>query len=534
MSDDPRDVPDDGAFPENAGPLYASGNARSTDYLIVPVEDEPALPQDLSPEEERLGSRNPLPTIVYLSIGPLISQLTGALFPIVNTLWVSKTVGDQGLTALSMYLNFDTISRGFAFFLQVAASTQISSLFGSNQRAEASRVFSDLIRLTLLCAILIAVGFVFIAKPTVRWFRASDDIVELGFRFILPNLLGGFVPCLFLFACGCLQAEGRSWVFSAVQITSMVLNMLAFSPFFLFVCKTGIAGVSYSALCAEFIPAAVIIVLYYRGKFGIRPELGDLFKRPIRESWAAVKVGGSQLVFQLSQALPGIILRKFFGEACAAAGDCNLDDLMAGYNPYCRIWTVVVSVSNAVAIGFLPAASYAAGARRFTRIVHLLIHAAWISIAWSLFTMVFTLGFPEPLVRIFSETPGYVSWAVFIMHRCTYTAWATPLPIVVNALLQSLQYGGLASIFTLAVQTIPLPVISSILFFTERDNPERIFWCMIIHQAYAALVSIPFVIFAIRQVRKRAGEADAAPAGVVLDDIGEKQQQLIEGESTEV
>ena len=38
----------------------------------------------------RLAGRKPLITICHLMIGPIISQVTGALYGIINSIWVSK------------------------------------------------------------------------------------------------------------------------------------------------------------------------------------------------------------------------------------------------------------------------------------------------------------------------------------------------------------------------------------------------------------------------------------------------------------
>jgi Na+-driven multidrug efflux pump len=213
----------------------------------------------------------------------------------VNTIWVSQAIGSQGMAAISVMNNFDIISRAFGFFLQVASSTMVSSLIGEGRIDEANQTFSDLLRLTVICGIICPAIFIPIVLPIVRWFGTSDETIELGMDYIIPNLGGTIVPCLFLLACGCLQGEGRSWLFSIVQIASMIGNMLMLTPFFLYVCKTGISGVSIAALIAEFIPAMVIIGLYYHGKFSIKPQLGGLFRKPSVYSWRAIKVGLSQL-----------------------------------------------------------------------------------------------------------------------------------------------------------------------------------------------------------------------------------------------
>lgn len=117
-------------------------------------------------------------------------------------------------------------------------------------------------------------------------------------------------------ACGCLQAEGRSWLFCITQISALVLDMLVFCPLLLLGFKTGIWGAAVATGLAELCPGIVIIILFYRGKFGIKPKPRDSLKKFSPHTWEALKVGAAQLLYQISKAIPGMIIRKFFGLAC--------------------------------------------------------------------------------------------------------------------------------------------------------------------------------------------------------------------------
>jgi Na+-driven multidrug efflux pump len=515
--------------PPTDPPLSVSSDPCSTDSL--PAESAPDTPPtpEIGEEAYRLGGRPPLPTLIVLSVGPLISQITGSLYPIVNSVWVAQTLGDTGITAVATFLNFDAISRGFAFFLQVGASSRISQLFGAGKPAEAGQVFCDLLRLTLVCEALVAC-FLPLTKIAARWFEAAPDIIELGYKYISPNLLGGFVPCLFLFCCGCLQAEGRSWLFMGVQICSMVLNMLVFSPFFLFLCKTGIAGVSYSGLAADFIPGVILVVLFFRGKFGVKPQLSGLLKKFSPETWTAVKIGLAQLIYQLSLALPGVFVRKFMG---AAAGDKQtFNDALAGFNAFCRYWNLVICVTNAITIGFLPAASYACGAKRFKRILMLLIHAFWMAIAWSTFSMIFTVGLPRALCRIFSDSEAVLNWGVSIMRTGHMVSFVMPAQLIINSLLQALQLGGLSTVLCVATQTIPLPCIAAAVFYTDKTNLDRLFYCYPIQYVVSACIAIPFGIYGVRLIWKRPDDVNADE--VPLDDIDDETRERLLGDTSAI
>lgn len=460
-------------------------------------------PDDLKEEYIRLGSRSPLKTILYLSIGPLISQVTNAVYGIVNTIWVSRACGDDGLASISTYNNFDTIRRAFALFLQVAASAKFASLFG--QKTIDNQLFSDLLRLALFCGILAPAIFIPLTRPTARWFGATKQIEDEGYEYIFPLLMSTIVPCLYLHLCGCLQAEGRAWTFCIFQVSSMILNMLFFAPFFLLICKTGIAGVSYATICAELIPSIVLFVLYYRGKhFTIKPKLRDLFKKFSSNFLSSVSIGISQLLYQLSLALPGFFIRKYFGLACEG-DDEKWGNVMSGFNVSCRYYILMLSVTSALTIGFLPSGSYAFSSERYNRFLKLLFITLLMSVCWSAFTMIFTIGFPRLLTSAFSSSEGVLYWGSLILSRTEYLAFAVPVCVVAGSLLQSMQMGKLATLLNCLTQLIPLPLFSTIMFFTgKKEDVARFIYCYPIYDAFSCVVSIPFYVFPLIPVCRKA------------------------------
>jgi Na+-driven multidrug efflux pump len=503
-------------------PPPESSPSTSSEVIDDPANPEilPDAADDVEPPKEgneRLGSRPPLRTLFILSIGPLISQITGALYGVVNTIWVAKAVGEIGMSAVSFYLNFDGLARAFGFFLQVAASAEVSALIGEGLPDEAAQVFCDLLRISVLCGGLACGIFLPLAKPVVRWCQAPEATVQLGWRYICPNLIGAVIPCWFLFSLGCLQAEGRSWHFTIAQVTSMVLNMAVFAPFFLFVCKTGIAGVSYSMLLGEFLPAATVVFLFYRGKFDIKPNWRGLFRRPSRYSLTAAKTGLSQLVFQLSMCFPGTIVRKWIGESIDDAA--TFDNIMAAFNAFCRCWVLSIAPAMAVTIGYLPAASYAFGAKRFRRIVSLLGHAAWVAVLWAAITMIVTVGFPDLPCRIFANTEEYLYWGRLVVRWGNLTGIVLVFPMIITALLQSVQMGGLGTIYTFSSQCLPLPATVTLLYFTNKHDVARLFYAYPISQAVASLMAIPFTYKAVKEVWKRPDDRDMEGDEFKLGDI---------------
>jgi Na+-driven multidrug efflux pump len=68
--------------------------------------------------------------MAILALGPLQSNITNSLYGIVDSIWVSQAVRDKGMIPISTYNQFELIERGFAFWLNVGASSTISNLYG--------------------------------------------------------------------------------------------------------------------------------------------------------------------------------------------------------------------------------------------------------------------------------------------------------------------------------------------------------------------------------------------------------------------
>lgn len=463
--------------------------------------------RELTEEDIRLGGKPPLQTIILLSVGPLISQLTNALYGIINSIWISKAIGDSGLTAISAYANFDVIGRAFALYLQVSTTTKIASLFGEGLKNEATQVMSDLLRFSFLFALIPPSIFIPLSKIAVEWFGADKEIVDLGFKYIVPCLSLSIIPCFFLICCGCLQAEGRSMIFSITQVVALCLNMFVLCPMFLLGFKTGIQGAAYSTGFAELIPTVVILILYYRGKFGIKPTLKQLLKRPSPNSYEALKLGLAQLILQLSFTFPGLIVRKFMGNACDNDVE-KFDNVMAAFNTYNRFWGIQVAVPNAINIGFIPAASYANGSKRFMRIIWFLVHSISIVVAWCSLIMFLTMVFPIQLAKLFSNTTGYLQWSKKFLIYGNVMTFVADVPGLIISLLQAMKKGNLASILSFTIQLIPVPILVTILFFTNKHDVGRLIFCYPLKTLFGVVVSSFFLIFTVKEILKKHKEID--------------------------
>ncbi|OHT06348.1 MatE family protein [Tritrichomonas foetus] len=481
-------------------------------------------------EEEiyRLAGRPPLITILHLMIGPIISQVTGALYGIFNTIWVSHGIGEIGLSAVATEITLEGIGRAFGYFLMISASTKISQLFGKGLYEECTQVVCDLLRVTLICGAFVPAVILPIHDPLCRWYGASPETSKLGMQYLIPLCAFSVFTCLNLCCQGFLQAEGRTLLIGLIDFTAIVVSCAGICPLFLYGFKTGINAASISIIFADAVPGVILLILYFKGKFGIKPKLNQLLKPFSKHTGPALLVGLSQLVSNLAGCIPGIPIRNLIG---LSAGNPHIYDLaMAGFNVGCRFFQFSVCVCIAITTGFIAAGSYAHASGNDKRFLHLSFHAGWLGFAWSCLTTVFALAIPKQICLIFGKGEEYLQYSVPMLRNMNYLGFFRFVQFNSQGMLQALQLGGRAMLVSFLCNFLAFLGFGYLLFYTNKHDVIRLMWLYSCVNGFGFVLGIILLIGPLRKVYRlskiQAGEIEAD-----LSDVEEPYEDLMDEES---
>lgn len=448
-------------------------------------DSEPEVKESL--EHYRLSGRKPLITILYLSVGPILAQVTGALKGIISTVWVSTALGEIAVTAISTIGVYDGLSRSFGFFLSSAGSSKISQLYGQHREDEASQVVVDIMRLSLIFGIIVPS----ILGPTVRplsvWLGASENVVEQCHEYMLPINILTFSTIMFISLGGCLQGEGRSMFFSVLNVVTLIFNMCVLDPLLLLAFHSGIWGASMGQAFSEFIPGCILFVMYFMGSFGVKPKLSQFIKPFSPHIIPSLKVGVSQLILNISQMVPSILVRKFIG---MASGEEGFNDAMAGYNTLVRFMILTNSVIIAFTLGYVPAASYSYAAQDYKRWFRLSMHCTWLTFIWGSFTSILTWSIPRQLSMMFGKSEGYLNASEEQLRIGNALGFVVFGRFCGVAMLQTMQMGGSASVLSLLSHFLSIIVFSCVLYYTDTKDGNRVLWCYSLSYAFGLFAPI--------------------------------------------
>lgn len=447
---------------------------------------------EIKGEEKRLGSRSPLFTEFILSVGPLISQTVQALYGVVNLFWVSRSIGDKGIEVFGAVYAVDFITMAFADYLMTSLDIRISYLFGEKSDVrECSQIYVDFLRSSFFFGLLMPAIILPITRPLIEWFGSSKEISLQCLHYLMPTTFGSFFNFIYMVSCGLIQSEGHSIIFGITQVTSLVLNMAFFNPLFLMAFKLPIWGASLATVCSEFIVGFTLLILIFSGKFTIKPSLRMFFQPFSKQTWEALRIGVASLMENFSYSIPEILIQKYLNMAAKAIGE--YDTIIEVWGIIEKLYQFVGGANDAFAIGLLPSASYAFGAKRYNRMLRLYMHANWITILFSVVYSIFMIFLPSKIASIWSKDEDVLKWCAILIPKVFYGNFCFPLEYTTPAMLQGMQKVVMATILATLTSLLPIPLFSSILYFTGKKDPERIMWTYTISDIFAALMCVCFI-----------------------------------------
>ncbi|KAK8875801.1 hypothetical protein M9Y10_005976 [Tritrichomonas musculus] len=450
----------------------------------------------------RLSGMPALKTVVLLSIGPILNQFFSAIEGIVQTIWVNKAMGKKGIASISSYMPFENICRAFGLTAACSGSNAVGGFIATNKynKEEGSQVICDLLRVCIIIGIVTPAVLCPTVKMAVKWFGASEEIVNLGYKYIFPILICTFVTCIYLAYTGFLIGEGRTMLYACITIVTSIMNIAFFCPLFILGFKIGIVGAGISTVLSQGIAMIILSFFYFTGAFTVKPKFNQLFKRFSPLTKGALKACLSQGIANLSLSIPGILIRKFVGKS--DKGSIYYNDSISGFHAVTRWALLVHRIIIGFITGYLPAASYALNGKNYRRYLFLTLHVNWLTFAWGSLTAILTFAIPRQLALMFSKDPGYVEWATPMLRISNSGGFFIFAQYTVGNMLRSLGMGFMAAVMGTLVHIIGMVGFVLLLYYTDKHNAKRLMYAYPLSSVFGLIVGFAFVFYPYYKIYK--------------------------------
>lgn len=301
---------------------------------------------------------SPTKLFFQCSIPAVITSVFGALYSIVDGIFVGKYLGENALAAVNLIMPTIMIVEAISNMIATGASVQMSILLGQNKREQASSVFSFSVFFILCFSCLVGILGFWFAKPFLMLLSPGANKQVLAFGIDYLQIYAVFAPLVPIFFAmdNYLRVCGKQQLSMGLNIISQIGNVVL--DFILIaVLHQGVKAAAVAS-CIFIAAGSVISLLLFRGR---RMDVFYTKKVISFKQFSQIIVNGmSEFFSSISASVTSIILNLFllhYGGTTA----------VAAFSVVMYADSLIGMMSFGICDSLQPAISYCYGAKLYDR-----------------------------------------------------------------------------------------------------------------------------------------------------------------------
>ena len=361
-----------------------------------------------------LGTRPVGQLMVRFAVPSIIAMLVGALYNIVDQLFIGHAVGTNGNAATNIAFPLTTMCMSLALLFGIGGASCYNLSLGEGDTKKAPYFIGNSLTMLAVCGtVLLAVTELFL-EPMLVLFGSSEEIMPfardyvsitaIGFPFLLITTGGGHL----------IRADGSPGMTMFTSIVGAVINT-GLDALFVFGFEWGMSGAALATIIGQIISAA-IAVWYIVFRFRTS-ELGkEHFLPKLRYVLRIAQIGLAAFFTQLAIMVVQIVVNnslRYYGGLSEYGESIPL--ACAGI--IMKVNQIVFSFAIGLGQGSQPIESFNYGAKQYPRVRKAFLLASAASVAIALVAFVFFQTIPRQILSLFGEgTEQYFAFGEFFFR----------------------------------------------------------------------------------------------------------------------
>lgn len=356
----------------------------------------------ISIEREKIGR-----LFLRYTIPSVMAMVISSIYVIIDGIFIGNKIGSDGLAAITICLPYISFMVALSVLLTVGGGTLTNIYLGRKDNKKASEIFSmTIIALFFLAIILTGIGLLFIDK-IVNLLGSSDILFNYVKDYLFFSIIFTFAYMIFYILDMGVKGTGNPSYSMKVVFFTSILNIIL-DYIFIYIFEFGMKGAAFASGLSHSFGTFALIFYFLRVNQTLKFKITKIdFKLILRMA----KNGFSEFINSSSAGITvllfNIILMDIYGESGVAAYS------IVGYAT-----AFIIAVFFGISEGILPIISYNYGANLKKRMKEILQLSLGTVFLIGLIVTIFTMIFPEMLVKLFvkddSELITFSGYAIRI------------------------------------------------------------------------------------------------------------------------
>ncbi len=337
--------------------------------------------------------------MVKFAVPSIIAMLVGALYNIIDQLFIGQAVGLLGNSATNVAFPFSTSCIALALLFGIGGASCFNLAMGKGETEKAPLFIGNSVTMLTVCGVILAAITLIFLTPLLRLFGAPNDVLPyaqdyvqisaFGFPFLIVSTGGGHL----------IRADGSPRMTMFCNLIGAVINTILDAIFVLGL-DWGMKGAAFATIIGQIVSTIIVVAYLFRFKT-VKLSLNH-FRINLRVTLRIASIGMASFFNQIAMMIVQIVLNnslKDYG-ALSPYGDA-IPLACAGI--VMKVNQVIFSVVIGLGQGSQPIESYNYGARKYGRVRKAYTLALTIAAAISVASFVAYQLFPREILALFGS-----------------------------------------------------------------------------------------------------------------------------------
>lgn len=439
-------------------------------------------------EENKLGYKPINELLREFTIPTVLSMLVGAIYNIVDQIFIGQGVNYLGNAATSIAFPLITISLAISILFGVGCSSYGAIKLGEKNLKDAEKSLSYMVMfLTIFGFIFTVVGLLFL-EPILIFFGATEKILPYAMEYTSVILVGSTFNMLSIGLAKYSRVDGNPKISLYSMLFGVILNTIL-DPIYIFVFNWGVWGAAIATITSQII-STIILLHYFSKKSKLKIRFEYMKKIDFEVLKGDLKLGTSAFLLQIANTFIQIILNKSLAHY-GALSPVGADIAISSIGVIIKINGIVISTCVGISTGSQPIMGFNTGAKKYKRVKETFKTATtWATSISVLFWIVIML-FPRQVVSIFGTSSiEFVEFSTYAIRRMLAPAFIYGFMIMVTGYFLGTGQAGKSVILTLLK---PMMMIPLLLILPYLIGLEGIMFSIPIADVIGSFISFMFI-----------------------------------------
>lgn len=373
--------------------------------------------------------------MMKFAVPSIVGMLVGALYNIVDQLFIGHAIGTLGNAATNIAFPFTTSCLALALLFGIGGASAFNLNLGKGEKESAPYYVGNAVTMLILCGIALMTVTLLFLEPLLTLFGSPAEVMPYAVEYVKVTALG--FPFFLLGTGGghLMRADGSPGMTMLSNIIGALINVVLDALFVLYF-QWGMAGAAWATIMGQF--ASGVIVLMYLRKFKTAELKKKYFIPSVKYIGAIAAIGMASFFNQLAMMLVQIVLNnslKYYG-ALSVYGEA-IPIACAGI--VMKVNQIFFSIIIGIAQGTQPIESFNYGAKNYKRVKKAYylasIAGGMISVS-SFFLFQFAPGW---LLGLFGEgSPEYFEFGIKTFRIMLFFTWLNFLQPITSTFFTSI------------------------------------------------------------------------------------------------